>query len=113
MQSQGDIPRLTAGPPGIPQDRLDALRAAYRKAMEDPELQAKAAKLGASDRAGLWRRRAGDDQGRAQSDAGNDRATERGTEAGAAVRDELAKHPLVVSHESESADGATLVRLGD
>jgi tripartite-type tricarboxylate transporter receptor subunit TctC len=45
VQSQGDISRLTAGPPGIPQDRLDALRAAYRKAMEDPELQAKAAKL--------------------------------------------------------------------
>jgi hypothetical protein len=45
VQSQGDISRLTAGPPGIPQDRLDALRTAYRKAMEDPELQAKAAKL--------------------------------------------------------------------
>jgi putative tricarboxylic transport membrane protein len=45
IQSQGDIQRFTAGPPGIPQDRLDALRAAYRKAMEDPELQAKAAKL--------------------------------------------------------------------
>ena len=37
--------RFTAGPPGIPQDRLDALRAAYKKALEDPELQAKAAKL--------------------------------------------------------------------
>lgn len=45
VQSQGDITRLTAGPSGIPQDRLDALRNAYRKAMEDPELQAKAAKL--------------------------------------------------------------------
>jgi tripartite-type tricarboxylate transporter receptor subunit TctC len=45
LQSQGDISRLTAGPPGIPQDRLDALRAAFRKAMEDPELQAKAEKL--------------------------------------------------------------------
>jgi tripartite-type tricarboxylate transporter receptor subunit TctC len=45
VQSQGDISRLTAGPPGIPQDRLDALRAAYRQAMEDPEMQAKAAKL--------------------------------------------------------------------
>jgi tripartite-type tricarboxylate transporter receptor subunit TctC len=45
LQAQGDIARLTAGPPGIPQDRLDALRAAYRKAMEDPELQAKAEKL--------------------------------------------------------------------
>ena len=37
----------------------------------------------------------------------------RGTGAiRSAVRDELAKHPLVVSHESDSADGATLVRLG-
>jgi tripartite-type tricarboxylate transporter receptor subunit TctC len=45
LQTQGDISRLTAGPPGIPQDRLDALRDAYRKAMEDPELQAKAEKL--------------------------------------------------------------------
>jgi hypothetical protein len=45
VQSQGDISRLTAGPPGIPQDRLDALRNAYRMAVEDPELQAKAAKL--------------------------------------------------------------------
>jgi tripartite-type tricarboxylate transporter receptor subunit TctC len=45
IQSQGDIARLTAGPPGIPQDRLDALRAAYKKALEDKELQAKAEKL--------------------------------------------------------------------
>ena len=44
VQSQGDISRLTAGPPEIPKDRLDALRAAYRNAMEDPELQAKAAR---------------------------------------------------------------------
>ena len=45
VQSQGDLQRFTAGPPGVPQDRLDALRAAYRKALEDPELQARAAKL--------------------------------------------------------------------
>jgi tripartite-type tricarboxylate transporter receptor subunit TctC len=45
IQSQGDIGRLTAGPPGIPQDRLDALRAAYKAALEDPELLAKAEKL--------------------------------------------------------------------
>jgi tripartite-type tricarboxylate transporter receptor subunit TctC len=45
VQSQGDISRLTAGPPDIPQDRLDALRTAYRQAMEDKEMQAKAAKL--------------------------------------------------------------------
>ena len=30
-----------------------------------------------------------------------------------AVRDELARHPLVTSHESDSADGATVVRLRD
>ena len=45
VQSQGDIARLTAGPPGIPQAVLDALRDAYRKALEDKELQEKAAKL--------------------------------------------------------------------
>jgi tripartite-type tricarboxylate transporter receptor subunit TctC len=45
IQSQGDIARLTAGPPGIPKDRLDALRDAYRQAMEDKELLAKAEKL--------------------------------------------------------------------
>ena len=46
IQSQGDISRLTAGPPGIPDDRLLALRTAYRKAMEDKELLAKTEKLG-------------------------------------------------------------------
>ena len=45
IQSQGDVGRLTAGPPGIPKDRLDALRSAYKAAMEDPDLLAKAEKL--------------------------------------------------------------------
>jgi tripartite-type tricarboxylate transporter receptor subunit TctC len=36
--------RITAGPPAIPADRLASLRAAYRKAYEDPELRAEAAK---------------------------------------------------------------------
>src|SRR5258705_11776535 len=45
IQSQGDIARLTAGPPNIPADRLAALREAYKKALEDKELQAKAEKL--------------------------------------------------------------------
>jgi tripartite-type tricarboxylate transporter receptor subunit TctC len=45
IQAQGDIARLTAGPPGIPKEQLDALRGAYKKALQDPELQAKAEKL--------------------------------------------------------------------
>lgn len=46
IASQGEISRLTAGPPDIPKDRLEALRGAYQKAMEDKELQARIAKLG-------------------------------------------------------------------
>jgi tripartite-type tricarboxylate transporter receptor subunit TctC len=46
VQSQGDIARLTAGPPGIPKDVLDALRGAYKAALEDPDLLEKAKKLG-------------------------------------------------------------------
>jgi tripartite-type tricarboxylate transporter receptor subunit TctC len=45
VQSQGDIARLTAGPPAIPADRMKALVDAYKKAMEDKELQARAEKL--------------------------------------------------------------------
>ena len=44
--SQGEIARLTAGPPGIPPARLEFLREAYQAAMEDKELQEKAAKGG-------------------------------------------------------------------
>jgi len=46
IQTQGDISRLTAGPPGIPADRLAALRTAFRRAMEDKELLAKTERLG-------------------------------------------------------------------
>lgn len=45
IESQGEIARLTAGPPDIPADRLEALIGAYRKALEDPELKAKAEKM--------------------------------------------------------------------
>jgi tripartite-type tricarboxylate transporter receptor subunit TctC len=44
IKSQGDVARLTAGPPDIPADRLEALRAAYRKALADPEMKEKAEK---------------------------------------------------------------------
>ncbi len=56
IASQGEIGRLTAGPPGIPPARLEFLRNAYKAAMEDKELQDKAAKGGRPDRAALWRR---------------------------------------------------------
>jgi len=46
IQSQGEIGRLTAGPPNIPADRLAALRGAYREALEDRELRDKAIKAG-------------------------------------------------------------------
>ena len=46
IASQGEIARLTAGPPGIPPARLEFLRKAYKAAMEDKELQDKAARGG-------------------------------------------------------------------
>lgn len=46
IESQGEIARLTAGPPEVPADRLSALRAAYKAALEDPELKQRADKLG-------------------------------------------------------------------
>ena len=46
IASQGEIARLTAGPPNIPKERLEALRGAYKKAMEDKDLKARVAKLG-------------------------------------------------------------------
>jgi tripartite-type tricarboxylate transporter receptor subunit TctC len=45
VQSQGDIARLTAGPPGIPADITAALVGAYKQAMEDKDLQQRAEKL--------------------------------------------------------------------
>ena len=45
ITAQGDIARLTAGPPGVPAPQLAALRAAYRSSMEDKDLQARAIKL--------------------------------------------------------------------
>lgn len=45
VQSQGDIARLTVGPPDIPADRLAALRDAYKSALQDLDLLAKAKKL--------------------------------------------------------------------
>ena len=46
VESQGNISRLTAGPPGIPDDRLESLRNAYIEATSDPEFLEKARKLG-------------------------------------------------------------------
>ena len=44
LEAQSVLARITAGPPGIPADRLAVLRDAYRKALESPELLADAAK---------------------------------------------------------------------
>lgn len=44
--STGEIARLTAGPPAIPADRLEALRNAFKQAMSDNELKARAEKIG-------------------------------------------------------------------
>ncbi|MBZ7926350.1 hypothetical protein LAC81_23210 [Ensifer adhaerens] len=46
VASQSNISRLTAGPAGIPEDRLKALRDAYAKAVADPEFLEKAKQLG-------------------------------------------------------------------
>ena len=45
IESQATLARLTAGPPGVPEDRLAALRDAYLAALTDPELLAEAKKL--------------------------------------------------------------------
>jgi tripartite-type tricarboxylate transporter receptor subunit TctC len=44
IDSQAEIGRFTAGPPNIPANQLETLRAAYKAAMENPELQEQAAK---------------------------------------------------------------------
>ena len=45
MVSQGLITRPFAGPPDIPQDRLDILREAFEKSCKDPDLLADAEKM--------------------------------------------------------------------
>jgi hypothetical protein len=46
IEAQSELSRLTAAPPGMPEDRLSALRAAYMAALTDPEFVAEADKLG-------------------------------------------------------------------
>lgn len=46
VTAMSELARITAGPPGIPDDRLEALREAYGAAMSDPELLAEAERLG-------------------------------------------------------------------
>ncbi len=46
VEAQGNIARVTAGPPGIPPERLEALRNAYAAATSDPDFLAKANQLG-------------------------------------------------------------------
>jgi tripartite-type tricarboxylate transporter receptor subunit TctC len=46
IEAQSQLARLTAGPKGIPEDRLQTLREAYTKALADPELLVEAEKFG-------------------------------------------------------------------
>jgi len=45
IASQAELARLTAAPPGVPADRAEVLIVAYRGALEDPGLTARADKL--------------------------------------------------------------------
>lgn len=45
MATMAQLGRITAAPPETPQDRVAALRSAYRQALEDPELLAEAKKM--------------------------------------------------------------------
>ena len=80
VQSQGDIARLTAGPPGIPQD---AARRAARGLSQGARGQGAAGEGGEARTAGrarLRRRRAQRHRHRAQAAAGDGRAAVAGTE---------------------------------
>ena len=46
IESQSQLARLTAGPKGIPEDRLEVLREAYMAALADSEFLAEAEKIG-------------------------------------------------------------------
>ena len=46
IESQSQLARLTAGPKGIPEDRLQVLREAYMAALADSEFLAEAEKIG-------------------------------------------------------------------
>jgi tripartite-type tricarboxylate transporter receptor subunit TctC len=46
VASQADLARFTFGPPAIPADRVAYLRAAYKSALENPELRAQVEKTG-------------------------------------------------------------------
>jgi tripartite-type tricarboxylate transporter receptor subunit TctC len=47
IAAESDVARLTAGPPGIPGDRLELLRRVFMKALADPQLLADAKKMDA------------------------------------------------------------------
>jgi tripartite-type tricarboxylate transporter receptor subunit TctC len=47
IAAESDVARLTAGPPGIPADRLELLRKVFMKALADPQLLADAKKMDA------------------------------------------------------------------
>ena len=46
IEALAKLGRVTAGPPGLPSDIYETLKAAYQASLEDPELLAEAEKLG-------------------------------------------------------------------
>lgn len=46
VQAQADLARITAAPPGVAAPLLDALRTAYRRALDDADFRGEAGKLG-------------------------------------------------------------------
>ena len=46
IQAQADLARITAAPPGVAAPLLDALRTAYRRALDDADFRIEATKLG-------------------------------------------------------------------
>lgn len=45
IDAMSQVGRLTAAPPGTPKDRVEALRAAYKASLQDPDLKAEAERM--------------------------------------------------------------------
>ena len=77
MSSGSQIGRALFAPPGVPAERIAALRAAFDAMVKDPEFIAAAAKRKLDRRARAWHRGAGDHPAGGVVSAGCDRARPR------------------------------------